>query len=739
MNSNCVLLCTCIYFAAARRCYEEALKQGYVESSSVVVAISGAAGSGKTHVRHLIFGKPPPPVRRSTGLECPIRAISLVRVDATHEEWQEISELEQCKILADALTAGVLYTTEDSDPQAVSVDSEAEVELLKTEDPISEADVEQHLSATTSSSLPSNGDVSAPTPASSTALPIQQSQLPAPADYSQLILELEQFIVSLMERSSGSKKLMQANFINFLDTGGQPLFHELLPYFIPTVAVAIFVTKLSESLDQCPIVKYYEDGKLLGEPYPSPLSHKDILRYSFRAIQSHAYTGESQTTGPKLLVVGTHRDKESKCSESRRQKNKKLLSLISTEFKNSLLYYGEKMEELIFPINAKKPTKKDRLVAKQLRSAIISVASSLKRTKTPISWHMLEIALRRLATERNKKILSREECLEVAKKLHISEDGLSAALEHLHGLLRILYYPRCLPNQVFIDPQIVLNKLTELGRHSHKLRNSPDKLKAIEGKWLKFRNEGIITTDLLETFPDDYSSHTFTPSHLLQILSYRLLTAEIFEGKYYMPCILPNLSDAEVEEHRVAPSSPVAPLVMYFPGGLAPSGVFCALVASLLSSEQVPSICKWHLFTEKSKPKCVSRNCISFKVSNSPGKVTLIDSYTHFEVHISAPLPFCRKYCPLIRDQIFNHLKVAFTTLDYVYSEETTPKDAFLCKHKDEDSSQRDFTAVHLPHPAEICIADSMWWSCTLAPETEYGECEDKHLIWFASSLTSRL
>ena len=644
--------------------------------------------------------------------------------------------------------------TKKSDPHTVSIGSAADVELHKTEDSdsISEADVEQHLSAAT---LSSKESVSAPTPANlkkqpasmSTAPPVQPSQLPA--DNLQEIMKLQQDIISLISSSLDSKKLMDANCIHFLDTGGQQIFHELLPYFAPTVAVTIFVTKLNELLDDHPLVDYYDDDKRIGEPYYSPLSHKDILRYSFRAIQSHACTGESQTTSPKLLVVGTHRDRESECSESRSQKNKKLLGLICTEFEKSLLFRGEQMEELIFPVNAKRPEEEDHLVAKDLRSAIISVASSLKRTRTPISWHMLEILLCRLATAKNRKVLSKEECLQVAKECHISEDDLFYALEHLHGLLRILYYRKILPNLVFIDPQMVLNKLTKLVWYSHKLRDSPDKQKAIKGKWLEFRNEGVITIDLLETFQDDYSSDLFTPSDLLRILVYRLIATGISRDKYFMPCILPDLSDTEVEKHRVAPSYHVAPLVIYFPDALAPSGVFCALVAWLLSGQvpeewdllpkederQVPK--KWYLLSKE--PKCVSRNCISFKIPNFPGGMTLIDLYTHFEVHVSgAPRPFCLEHCPQIRDKILNYLDVAFETLGY--SKQITPfRDAFLCEHDNEEDSHGAATAAHLPHPAEIYTAnDRRWRSCTLA-KGKCWECEEKHLIWFRSSLSSRL
>ena len=725
------------------KCYEEAIKQGYVESRSLTVLLSGAAGSGKTHVKELIFGKPPPAVRRSTGLECPIRAISLLRVDSTDEEWHEISDDDQCQMVADAMTTNVSQVT-DFSKSVITGDEQHE----------QEADV---LASTTSSttSLPTEEDHSVSTtssseekPTSATSVhdhslpdePTQASPQPSdPAVYSSLALQRD--VVNLMSNTSVPKKVTKADFINFLDTGGQLHFHELLPYFAPTVAVTIFVTKLNERLDQHPLVEYYsEEGKPLGKPYLCPLSHEGILKHSFRAIQSQVCQGESQAAGPKLLVVGTHKDKEWWCSESRKDKNEKLNALLSADFKKSLLYRGEGIKELIFPVNAKKPRKEDHLVAKQLRSVISTAASSLNRSKTPYSWFMLEIALRRFATTSGRKVLRKKECFRVANSLHISEEGFSAALEHLHRLSVILHYPNCLSQLIFTHPQILMDKLTELVRHSHRLRDNPDSNAAIEGKWLEFRDEGRVTVDFLEKFPEHYTSDTFTPFHLLQILKYRLIIAEISEGKYFMPCILPNLSGEAVHEHRVTASSSAAPLVIHFPGGVVPSAVFCSLVASLLASGH------WQLLTVHDKPKCVSRNCLTFALpNNAGGQLSLIDAYTHIEIHVDSHSPVCSMLCPVIRDQVFDRLKAAIKSLGFTGL--PSPEVAFLCESQEdhgckEATTQPDSWWRRLfyktepkaglpPHPAVISVtAGKRYWTCTLARNKVHGECEERHNIW---------
>ena len=60
-----------------RRLYEEAMSKGYVETSVTKCLILGAAGVGKTHLKHLLLKKDPPGQRVSTGLaDNPVRAIS---------------------------------------------------------------------------------------------------------------------------------------------------------------------------------------------------------------------------------------------------------------------------------------------------------------------------------------------------------------------------------------------------------------------------------------------------------------------------------------------------------------------------------------------------------------------------------------------------------------------------------------------------------------------------------------
>ena len=761
---------------AAQTLYNQALKRGYIESRSIVSILTGAAGSGKTHVKYLLFKKKPPVIRISTALmECPVRALSLARIDAEDDDWQEIDDDEQCKIIAAALNAGDIPTeaASESSPQETieaqqppSSDAPPSAAEQETAEQTTSADHADPPSTSVVQSItpPSTQHSLLPQVATELASTSQPDQEP---DDSGVGKEL----VRLMLTSSGSKKLLRADRIYLFDTGGQTIFHELLRLFLRRESVTIFVTKLNERLDHHPMIEYYnKEGKPLSQPHPSPLSHEDILKHSFRAVQSQALTeggsqetaqsqalteggsretaqsqalteGGSQDTNPKLLVVGTHRDKEWRCSESRKEKNEKLIALLAPAFQRMLLYYGEGMKELIFPVNAKNPGRQDQEIARELRKAILSAASTVKSHKTPLAWHLLEIALRKLAASMSRSILSRQECLRVARKLHLSVEEFDAALDHLSQLNLILYYRRLLPDAVFTDAQVVVDKVTEMVQYSYTLQGQPDTQLAVEGKWLEFRDEGILTENLMTEFPKHYEAGLFTASDLLNILEHRLIVARTTGGKYFMPSLLLDLPAEAIEKHRTKLVSPAAPLVIHFPDGLAPCGLFCSLIASLLSPL---SPLHWELLpspTNRVKPECVVRNLIKFKLPlGLPGTVALIDSYTHFEVHIAAPEGVCSELCPKIRNVVFQHL---VTAADAYHYSDFTPESAFLCESAESHAEKeleslpwwkKMFTkrTVPPPHAATISTSGS-WWTCSLDP-TVHGELEERHKIWLRAT-----
>ena len=134
----------------------------------------------------------------------------------------------------------------------------------------------------------------------------------------------------------------------------------------------------------------------------------------------------STNQGSKLVMVGTHRDDAHKCRESIEVKNQRLQSMLCPDFNQSLVFHGR---EIIFPINAKNTCRQDRKVASEITKVVFNVVSGLEPRKTPICWFKFEQIIQKLA--RDHRILRLNECLKVARLLHLSKKDLNAALDHL--------------------------------------------------------------------------------------------------------------------------------------------------------------------------------------------------------------------------------------------------------------------------------------------------------------------
>ena len=184
-----------------------------------------------------------------------------------------------------------------------------------------------------------------------------------------------------------------------------------------------------------------------------------------------------------------------------------------------------------------------------------------------------------------------------------------------------------------------------------------------------------------------------------------------------MPCLLRTMESQEIGQYRVTSStSGVAPLAIHFSCKLVPHGVFCSLVAFLRSSLNSS---RWSLFPHPeniTQPQCLTRNCIKFQLpKGAPGSLTLIDAFSHFEVHVNTRRDVCVHLCPSLWQTLVEGIQKAAKTLKY----HLVPKQAFLCKHKN--------TRPHFALPAEEPFN---YWTCELHPDIS-GPLKEEHKVWF--------
>ena len=255
-----------------------------------------------------------------------------------------------------------------------------------------------------------------------------------------------------------------------MDSGGQPEFTEAMTVFLGKTSACIYVFDLSQSLDHHPLIAYYRKGKPLSKPYPCVRSNEDNFKQCMRTM--HSFTSKTKGPPPKLLFLGTHRDKIHKCtSETVDEKNKRLKKIIPLKFKGQIIQFSK--DKLIFEINAQNPDDTDKNTAEKIRCYIIDQCPTVE-VEIPMRWHSFDQKLRSIAEHLGRMVMSRHECWQVAESLGLDEQSFDGALDFFHSVSLIFYFRNILPAVVFVDPQVMLDKVSELVEFMFKLRKPTD-------------------------------------------------------------------------------------------------------------------------------------------------------------------------------------------------------------------------------------------------------------------------
>ena len=202
---------------------------------------------------------------------------------------------------------------------------------------------------------------------------------------------------------------------------------------------------------------------------------------------------------------------------------------------------------------------------------------------------------------------------------------------------------------------------------------------------------------------------------LILLFKHLRIMAEVGEGEYLVPCLLKP--DVIPRSLPGVTSQIVSPLFFYFDEDGPKLGVYCFLIASLITEFG------WKLLTENRCPVQVSRNCVQFALpGGNPGCVTITDSFsTFFHVAIEPPEDasadrvhqICEELCPTIRETVLTGIRKASQKLNYNNS---IPQVAFPClKHDD-------------LHPAIISSTGLL--TCAINPRI-YCEMTGQHKLWF--------
>ena len=609
-----------------RDLFKAAMRGGHIKFIPLGIGIFGYAGSGKSHVLALMLGEPPPRLRISTACATkPVRAISHSRIGRGGRKFKRICDKDYSKMM--------MKTARDS----VARSSEPTSIMFKFSEKLREVLY---------------------TP-------------PKPTDQVE-----ENLIVDFHQPGEDVESLEDHTVGDVTDSGGQPQFLEILPRFINNLSLGILVTDLSQRLDDYPVNYYFNDqGQSVGEGVKSSLTNEQILRRFMQMIVSKSQ-GSKRV---RFVFVGTHRDLEDMCTESREEKNRKLKDMVkSFGLEDSVIYQDQ--HELIFALNAKEPEDVDHQRADELVDLMMD-ASGADSITIPVSYYGVELTLKQKLQESNQIAFPESEILSLVSHYHFNESSLKEALRYLHDIKRIFYFEEDFPGVVIGEPQAVLDKLTELVAYHIELTTNPKKQRALDGKWKKYSQCGILDIECLKKFPGQYVEGVFSPADMMKLFEKLFILSEVNRGEYLMPCVLPV--DPQISCNPECETQSTPPMVLHFTRGVPRHGVYCGTICHVMTEA------KWKLLEDPTtgEPFHITRNSVHFSLPCDLVKITINDSLDSFfliTVHVSPDASYdaesVSRMCTMIRNTLMKAIDEVTEKLNY---SPDSPKVAFLCeKHK---------------------------------------------------------
>ena len=692
--------------------------KGHVELHIDKVVMYGIAGSGKTSALAAMLGRDPLTIRSSTPLmQRPVNVRFMCVDDKT--EWKVRTVKQMCNTVAEVIRSRM----PEQKAEAQSSASPASPGQQPSHTTPSSQSL-QPISKKTNTSTPKAAGKSTPHPEKSTPRPEkstprpekkspdrEQSEAEVILDFQLQSSEVDEEFVSLINSAPpSSEPILRLIQTLVLDSGGQPQFHELMSVFLNGATEFVYVFKVNESLDKKAVIRYFKEDTLVYE-FTASQTNEETLKQCTHSMSS--LTAQNpDIPPPNLLFLATHPDMVAvdKLPGVLYTLHKKLREILLPKFNDQIIFCNKEGEDFIFTMNAAKPAKKDKECAKAIRGCLSGDREGKRVVvKVPLRWHALYYKLVEVSEGLGKKVLSREQCGKVAESIRIDEGSCEEGLNFFNRLNMLFYFPHILADLVFIDPQVVLDKVTELVEESYRMSQGKkdQPLRPLHGDSLKFRDYGQVTVKFLTQFKSHYEAPLFTPKELVTLLKGLMVFADLSKDVYFMPCLLQVVSSEVVARYRVSEEKALA---VHFPKSGPLMGMFCSTVAYLLSPENA----QWEVVKNKAgTPICLNRNVIQFTIPKVVGNVSLIDHFTHFEIHVNTLPTKVTLMWELVRDAVFAGMKEAEKTLGYV---DSSPVSAIVCP-------------AHLTTPHPATVEDNGCWMCSVTPQ-EFGIVSEGTIPW---------
>ena len=413
------------------------------------------------------------------------------------------------------------------------------------------------------------------------------------------------------------------DIINFLDTGGQPEFVNILPAVSSSIALTFIVFNLHESLDGLVHVKHNVNGDPSFEPYYLDCTNLEFIKrlmvssgnFNKDITPSVVLKGiqrKGDKNSSKICYVGTH---AVNVSEDKIEEVDQRLSSIAKELElqqRSFWCSPKHQLKRLFPIDlfpADKELESFENIIEDIRDNIQKEVKTQDYYEVPITWFIFLLKLQKLCNVKNANYVSYQEAVDVWMDENVKENELglksnqglykdrhgSVSREksevhntllffHLMGMLFYYHKVKGMCDFVFINRQWLFEKLTELVEIKFKGYNKKD-ISAEDFE--KFTMEGRLSINIIENLKINLQE--ISPLCFIHLLDHLNIVAPIDTTEYFMPCVLPSFSPIksskkvnDLEEYYGAIQ--YVSLLVGFKNGPMPHGFFCHLIVQLFKN-----------------------------------------------------------------------------------------------------------------------------------------------------------
>ena len=400
------------------------------------------------------------------------------------------------------------------------------------------------------------------------------------------------------------------DIVNFLDTGGQPEFVNILPAISSSVALTFIVFNLKKNLSELVHVQHNINGDPSFEPYYLDCSNLEFIKRLMvstenfhknvsSSLQLKRIQRKDKENDSKICYMGTHAlgIKEEKIKEIDDQ-----LSTIASELElhqRSFWASPEPQLKRLFPVDMF-PTNKEKEsfeeIIEVVRENIQSQVQERDYYDVPIGWFIFLLNLQKLCNMKKISYVSyheavntwMDESVSLKVKSHQSSQVIREETEvhnvllffHFMGMLFYYHKVKGIRDFVFIDRQWLFEKLTELVEI--KFTKDFNKKKISAEIIDKFTLEGRLNIDIIENLKVNLQG--IQPLYFIHLLDHLNIVAPIDSKmeEYFMPCVLPSFTGNLMDLDKFYGTIKHAPLLVGFKNGPMPHGFFCQMVVELL-------------------------------------------------------------------------------------------------------------------------------------------------------------